>query len=261
MLNVSLAGQRGLVTGGSSGIGLAIATALVDAGACVCVNHLGGPERAEAAIKALSAHGANCIRHEADVSDAKAVAEMFAELDRAWGGIDFVVNNAGIDGPRALAWEADPAAWEQVLRINLLGPFLCAREALRRMVPSKSGVILNITSVHERIAWAGYSAYAASKAGLAMLTQTLAQEAAPAGVRVVALAPGAIRTPINQSVWSDPAGLKDLLTKIPLGRIGEVQDVAGMAVVLVSDVARYVTGTSIFVDGGMTDYPSFVHGG
>ncbi len=260
-MNVSLAGKHGLVTGGSSGIGLAIATALVEAGAQVCVNHLGGADRAEAAVKALAAHGPVCIRHEADVSDPVAVADMFAELDRSWGGVDFLVNNAGIDGPRALAWEAAPAAWEQVLRVNLLGPFLCAREALRRMVPRRSGVILNITSVHERIAWAGYSAYAASKAALASLTQTLAQEAAPAGVRVLALAPGAIRTPINQSVWSDPEGMKDLLTKIPLGRIGEVEDVAGMAVVLLSDIAAYVTGTSIFVDGGMTDYPSFEHGG
>ena len=186
---------------------------------------------------------------------------MFQALDEAWGGIDFLVNNAGIDGPRAPAWEADPAAWDRVLRTNLFGAFLCAREALRRMVPAQSGVILNISSVHERIAWAGYSAYASSKAALAMLTQTLAQEAAPYGIRVVTLSPGAIRTPINQAVWSDPEGLKDLLTKIPLGRMGEVEEIARMAVVLLSDVASYVTGTSVFVDGGMTDYPSFIHGG
>ncbi len=260
-MNVTLEGKRGLVTGGSSGIGLAIATALVDAGACVCINHRGGADRADAAVKTLSAHGSTCIRHEADVSDPAAVAAMFAELDGTWGGIDFLVNNAGIDGPRAVAWDAAPTAWEQVLRVNLVGPFLCAREALKRMIPARKGVILNITSVHERIAWAGYSAYAASKAGLGSLTQTLAQEAAPAGVRVLALAPGAIRTPINQTVWSDPEGMKDLLTKIPIGRIGEVEDVAGMAVVLISDIASYVTGTTLFVDGGMTDYPDFIHGG
>jgi glucose 1-dehydrogenase len=260
-MEVTLAGKRALVTGGTSGIGLGIATALAQAGARVCVNHLGAPEQAAAAVKALNAQGVACIEHDADVSDPAAVQGMFAALDDAWDGIDLLVNNAGIDGPRAMAWEADPGAWERVLRVNLMGPFLCAREALRRMVPQGSGAILNITSVHERIAWAGYSAYTASKAGLSLLTETLAQEAAPHGVRVLALAPGAIRTPINRSVWSDPAGMKDLLTKIPLGRIGEVQDVARMAVVLLSDAAAYVTGTTIFVDGGMTDYPDFVHGG
>ncbi len=260
-MEISLKDKRALVTGGSSGIGLGIATALADAGAWVCVNHSGTREKAEEAVRALSARGVACIQHEADVSDPAAVAAMFQAIDEAWGGIDLLVNNAGIDGPHAMAWEADPELWQRVLRVNLVGAFLCAREALKRMVPQQSGVVLNITSVHEKIAWAGYSAYVASKGGLAMLTQTLAQEAAPASVRVLALAPGAIRTPINQSVWSDPAGYRDLLTKIPLGRIGEVDDVARMAVVLLSDAASYVTGTTIFVDGGMTDYPDFLHGG
>ncbi len=260
-MDISLKDKRALVTGGSSGIGLGIATALAEAGARVCVNHSGTREKAEEAVRALSAHGVACIQHEADVSDPAAVAAMFAAIDDAWGGLDLLVNNAGIDGPRAMAWEADPEQWHRVLRVNLFGAFLCAREALRRMVPQKSGVVLNVTSVHEKIAWAGYSAYVASKAGLALVTQTLAQEAAPAGVRVLALAPGAIRTPINQSVWSDPEGMKDLLTKIPLGRIGEVSDVANMAVFLLSDAASYVTGTTVFVDGGMTDYPDFLHGG
>ncbi len=260
-MEIQLTGKRAIVTGGSSGIGLAIASALANAGAHVCVNHHGTAAKAHEAVERLARHGVACIQHEADIADAAAVADMFRTVDEQWGGIDFLVNNAGIDGPRAEAWEADPAQWERVLRINLFGAFYCAREALRRMVPQKSGVILNMSSVHERIAWAGYSAYAASKAGLSMLTETLAQEAAPAGVRVVALAPGAIRTPINQSVWSDVEGMKDLLTKIPLGRIGEVDDVARMAVVLLSDAAAYVTGTTLFVDGGMTDYPSFLHGG
>ena len=260
-MDISLKDKRALVTGGSSGIGLAIATALAEAGARVCVNHSGTREQAEEAVRALRAHGVACIEHDADVSDPAAVAGMFAAIDAAWGGIDLLVNNAGIDGPRAVAWEADPAQWHRVVQVDLFGPFHTAREALRRMVAQKSGVVLNITSVHERIAWAGYSAYAASKAGLSMLTETLAQEAAPAGVRVLALAPGAIKTPINRAVWSDPQGYKDLLTKIPLGRIGEVEEIARMAVVLLSDAASYVTGTTVFVDGGMTDYPDFLHGG
>jgi glucose 1-dehydrogenase len=122
-------------------------------------------------------------------------------------------------------------------------------------------VIINTSSVHELIAWSGYSAYTASKAGLSMLSKTLAQEAGPYGVRVLCIAPGAIRTAINADVWQDAAGQQDLISKIAIGRVGEPEDVAGMAVVLASDVARYVTGSSVFVDGGMPDYPAFGHGG
>ncbi|HEX2667230.1 MAG TPA: SDR family oxidoreductase, partial [Gammaproteobacteria bacterium] len=129
------------------------------------------------------------------------------------------------------------------------------------MVQRKSGVVLNVSSVHEVIPWSGYSAYTASKAGLAMLTKTLAQEAAPHGVRVLAIAPGAIRTPINEEVWSDHSMLNDLLAKIPEGRMGSVEDVADVAVLLASDAARYMTGSSVYVDGGMTLFPSFTHGG
>jgi NAD(P)-dependent dehydrogenase (short-subunit alcohol dehydrogenase family) len=197
----------------------------------------------------------------ADVSDADAVEAMFARVDDAWGGIDILVNNAGIDGAHALGWEAEIDAWMKVIDINLKGAYLCARQALKRMVRQGSGVVLNTSSVHEVIAWTGYSAYTASKAGLSMMAKSLALEAAPFGVRVLNIAPGAIRTPINRAVWEDPEGYKDLLTKIPLGRIGEPEDIARMAVVLASDAASYVTATTVFVDGGMTDYPAFAHGG
>jgi glucose 1-dehydrogenase len=186
---------------------------------------------------------------------------MFRDLDEKWGGMDMLVNSAGIDGKRALGWEADLDAWREVIEVNLFGAFYCAQQALKRMVPQKSGVILSISSVHEKIAWSGYSAYTASKAGLGMITQTLAQEAAPHGVRVLAIGPGAIRTPINRGVWTDPKNLKDLLDKIPLSRLGEPEEVARMVVVLVSDAASYLTGRTVFVDGGMTDYPEFSHGG
>ncbi|MCL4357526.1 SDR family oxidoreductase [Patescibacteria group bacterium] len=168
--------------------------------------------------------------------------------------------NSGIGA--AIANELSKAgAKVAIININLIGNFYCARQALKRMVGQKSGVILNTSSVHEIIAWTGHSAYTTSKAGLSMLTKTLAQEAAPYGVRVLALAPGAIKTTINQTVWNNRAGLNDLLEKIPLHRIGEPSEVAQMAVVLVSDAASYVTGRTIFVDGGMTDYPDFAHGG
>lgn len=260
-MQISLEGKRALVTGANSGIGAGIARALSEAGAKVAINYVMHPEVADSMVKEIAGAGREALGVAADVGDAAQVAKMFAHLDREWGGIDLLVNNAGIDGPRALAWDADPAAWARVLNINLVGAFHCAHEALKRMVAQKGGVILNMTSVHERIPWSGYSAYAASKAGLSMLTQTLAQEASPHGVRVVSLAPGAIQTPINQNVWNDPAGLRDLLTKIPLGRMGTVEDVARVAVFLLSDAAAYVTGSSVFVDGAMTDYPEFGHGG
>lgn len=260
-MKIQLDGKRALVTGGNSGIGKAIALALADAGAKVAINYVVHPEAARGVVQRIEAQQTDALALEADVCNPDAVREMFQRMDQAWGGIDILINNAGIDGERALGWDAKPEAWRKVIEVNLFGAFYCAREALRRMVPQKNGVILSISSVHELIAWSGYSAYAASKGALGMLTKTLAQEAAPHGVRVLAVGPGAVKTPINKSVWSDPAGMKDLLEKIPLRRMGEPEEIAGMVAVLVSDAASYVTGRTVFVDGGMTDYPSFAHGG
>ena len=260
-MQIRLDQRRALVTGGNSGIGAAVVRELAAAGARVCVNYVAHAEQTTALLAELAAAGATAIGVQADVSDAAQVDALYAELDRQWGGIDILVNNAGIDGAKAPTWEADPASFDRVLRVNLLGSFLCARNALLRMTRQRSGVVLNMSSVHERIAWSGFGAYTASKAGLAMLTQTMAQEAAPFGVRVLALAPGAIRTPINQDVWSNPASLRDLLTKIPLGRMGEPAEIARVATFLVSDAASYMSGNTVFVDGAMTDYPEFAHGG
>jgi glucose 1-dehydrogenase len=260
-MNVQLDGKRALVTGGRSGIGEAIVLALAEAGAKVGINCHAHLEAAQEIAKRIRNQQGDAYAVQADVSDPEAVARMFEALDERWGGIDILVNSAGIDGGHALSWEADLPAWRKVIEVNLFGPFYCPQQALKRMVLQKSGVILNISSVHEIIAWSGYSAYTASKAGLGIMTQTLAQEAAPYGVRVLALGPGAIKTPINRAVWSDPASLKDLLEKIPLNRVGEPEDVSRMALVLVSDVASYLTGRTVFVDGGMTDYPDFSHGG
>jgi NAD(P)-dependent dehydrogenase (short-subunit alcohol dehydrogenase family) len=260
-MELDLKGKRVLVTGGNSGLGAAIVRTFAREGARVAINYVTGPEEAEALVAEVAAGGGAAFAHKADVSDGQAVVAMFRALDEAWGGIDILINNAGLDGPRAMGWDAAPAAWSKVIDVNLKGAFLCARAALGRMVAQKSGVIINTSSVHEVIAWSGYSAYTASKAGLSMLAKTLAQEAAPHGVRVLCVAPGAIRTPIIREVWENPESYRDLLTKIPLGRIGEPEDIAGMAVVLASRVASYVTATTVFVDGGMTDYPGFSHGG
>lgn len=253
--------RRVLVTGASSGLGRAMALAFAGCGARVVINHRDGGERAEALVEQIRAEGGTAMAVQADVSRPEAVEAMFGQVDAAWGGIDILVNNAGIDGTRATAWAGQVADWQQVVDINLTGAYLCARQALQRMVAQRTGVVLNITSVHERIPWGGYSAYAASKAGLSMMAKSLALEAAPYGVRVLCLAPGAIQTPINEAVWSDPEGYADLLQKIPLGRIGQPEEVAGVAVFLASGLAAYMTGTTIYVDGGMTDYPGFAHGG
>lgn len=260
-MKIDLTGKRALVTGGSSGIGSAIAKALAAAGAQVALTYSTHPKSAHAVVSSIRKRRGKAIALKANVADLEEVAGLFREIDHAWDGLDILVNNAGMDGDRALSWESDPASWRHVLEVNLFGAFYCAREALKRMVPQKSGVVLGISSVHEEIAWSGYSAYTASKAGLAMLIKTLAQEAAPHGVRVLSLAPGAIKTPINRAVWSNPKEMRDLLKKIPLNRIGQPEEIAAMAVVLVSDTASYLTGRSIVIDGGMTDYPDFARGG
>ena len=260
-MNIALDGRRALVTGANSGIGQAIALALGEAGADVVVNYVTHPEAADAVVAQLAAKGRRALALHADVSVEADVDAMFTQMDAAWGGIDILVNCAGIDGVHALAQDAKMADWRRVIEINLFGAFDCARHALARMLAQKRGVILNISSVHEVIAWSGYSAYAASKAAIGMLTKTLAQEAAPHGIRVLALGPGAIQTPINQSVWADPAASADLLGKIPLGRMGTTAEIANVAVVLCSDVSSYITGTTVMVDGAMTDYPEFAHGG
>lgn len=260
-METDLANKRVLVTGGNSGIGEAIVMAFAKEGAHVAINFLDNPQRTDAIVDKTTRDGGRALSLEGDVRDDAKVEAIFSAIDDEWGGLDILVNNAGIDGARAVGWEADPAGWGNVVDVNLKGAFLCARQALKRMTRQGAGVIVNVSSVHELIAWSGYSAYTASKAGLSMMSKSLAQEAAPFGVRVLCIAPGAIRTPINRAVWEDPDGYRDLLTKIPLGRIGEPDDVANMAVVLASSLARYVTGTTLFVDGGMTTYPSFAQGG
>ena len=261
LMIISLESKRVVVTGGSSGLGEAMAITAAAAGAKVAINYSRHADEANEVVEKIQAIGGEAFAFKANVGDPKAVAKFFATVEKRWGGIDILINNAGVDGKRALAWKADPEDWNNVIQINLTGAFLCAAEALKRMVPKKHGVILNVTSVHELIPWSGYGAYAASKAGVAMLTKTLAQEAAPYGIRVLAIAPGAIRTPINRAVWSNPKALKDLQKKIPLGRMGEPSEIAAMAVVLVSDAASYMTGCSVMVDGGMTDFADFAHGG
>jgi glucose 1-dehydrogenase len=256
-----LSGKRALVTGGDSGIGAGIARALAGAGANVAIVYNHNATAADAVVKQIEAAGVKGISVQGDVSNPTDVDRIFATLAADWAPLDVLVCSAGVDGHAALGWEGDPEQWLNVIKINLFGAYLCARKALAQMVEQRSGVVVNISSVHEVIPWAGFSAYTASKAGLSMMTKTLAQEAAEFGVRVLAVGPGAIQTPINQNVWGNPEGLKDLLDKIPFGRLGTPEEIGRLVTMLASDDASYVTGTTIFADGGMTLYPSFRHGG
>ena len=263
-----LQGQRALVTGANSGIGRAIALALGAAGADVGVNYVSRPEAADAVVEQIRKAGTDAIALEADVSNEDQVVAMFRNVIERFGRLDILVANAGVqrDAPFVDMTLAD---WNTVIAINLTGQFLCCREAVRAMsqrgvtdgVSKAAGKIICMSSVHERIPWAGHINYAASKGGLMMMMQSLAQEVAPLRIRVNSIAPGAIRTPINTAAWSTPEAYAALMTLVPYGRIGEPEDVARAAVWLASEESDYVTGTTLFVDGGMTLYPGFGSGG
>jgi glucose 1-dehydrogenase len=263
-----LKGQRALVTGASSGIGLGVAKALGAAGADVVVNYVSAPDVAERVAAEIRAGGSQALAIRADVAREDEVQAMFAEMLGAWGAIDILINNAGLQRDAAFS-EMTLEQWNTVLGVNLTGMFLCSREAVRAMlrqgprpgVSRAAGKIICISSVHETIPWAGHANYAASKGGVKLLMQTLAQELAPAHIRVNSIAPGAIQTPINRPAWETPQALKSLLTLIPYGRIGQPEDIGRVAAFLASDDADYINGQTIFVDGGMTLYPEFARGG
>jgi len=263
-----LVGQKALVTGGNSGIGKACALALGKAGADVVVNHIGGDEAADAVVEEIRSSGSKAFAYQADVSREDQVQGMFQRMIRDFGTIDILVNNAGLQRDAPVD-QLTLEQWNTVLDVNLTGQFLCAREAVRefkrrgvvREVSVAAGKIVCISSVHEVIPWAGHVNYAASKGGVMLMMKSIAQEVAPYRIRVNSVAPGAIRTPINRSAWDSPEALRDLLTLIPYNRVGEPDDVARVVTWLASDQADYITGTTVFVDGGMTLYPGFATGG
>jgi glucose 1-dehydrogenase len=266
--NRPLQNQKALVTGGNSGIGQGCALALGAAGAAVVVNYHSEPDEAERVVAAIRQSGSDAIALEADVSREEEVQAMFAESVRRFGTVDILVNNAGLQQDAPFQ-EMTLKQWETVISVNLTGQFLCAREAVREflrrgVVPSVSraaGKIICMSSVHEVIPWGGHVNYAASKGGIMQLMKSMAQELAPKKIRVNSIAPGAIKTPINRKAWETPEALASLLKLIPDGRIGEPNDIARAAVWLASDQSDYITGATIFVDGGMTLYPGFAAGG
>ena len=262
-----LQGQAALVTGGSRGIGAAVCLAFGRAGAMVGVNYRATAREAGEIAQRICAEGGRALALQADVSSEREVIAMFDRFGAEAGRVDVVVANAGMQDD-APAQDMTLEAWEKVLQVNLTGQFICAREAIRRFVaqppPTASaalGKVICMSSVHEMIPWAGHVNYVASKGGVMMMMKTLAQEVAGRRIRVNGIAPGAIETEINQKAWSDAEERADLLKLIPYGRIGTPDDVARAAVWLASDESDYVTGTTLFVDGGMSLYPGFIGSG
>ncbi len=263
-----LKNQKALVTGANSGIGEGCAIALGAAGAAVVVNYRSNPEEAERVVGLIKDAGGEAIAIRADVSDEGEVQAMFSKAIATFGTVDILVNNAGLQQDAPFQ-EMTLKQWNTVIGVNLTGQFLCAREAVREflrrgVVPEVSraaGKIICMSSVHEVIPWGGHVNYAASKGGIMQLMKSMAQELAPQKIRVNSIGPGAIKTPINRAAWETPEALASLLTLIPDGRVGEPEDIARAAVWLASDASDYVTGQTLFVDGGMTLYPGFATGG
>ena len=264
----SLAGQTAIVTGASSGIGAAMARAIAAAGANVVVNYNSDEDGAEAVLGEIVAGGGTGIVVRADASRERAVRKLFERARDEYDEIDIVVSNAGLQQDAAFV-DMSLDQWQKVIDVNLTGSFLCAREAARAFLrqgprPARSsatGKILFTSSVHEVIPWAGHVNYAASKGGMMLLMKSIAQELGPERIRVNSIAPGAIKTHINEDAWSTRAAERKLLELIPYGRVGEPDDIGRVAAWLVSDDADYIHGASLFVDGGMTLYPGFAAGG
>jgi glucose 1-dehydrogenase len=256
---VFLEGRKAIVTGAASGIGKATAERLGAEGANVCVNYFSERERgdAEAVVAAIEQAGAKAFAFQTDVGEEPAVERMVAQAAKQFGGVDLLVNNAGIEKRVALL-EMSLEDWNAVLRTNLTGSFLCMREAGKLMATRGGGTIVNISSVHEFIPWPGFAHYCASKGALKLLMETAARELADKGIRVLNIAPGAIVTPINKFVLDDPEAKHAVEEEIPLGRMGNPEEIAAAVAWLASDEAGYVTGTTVVVDGGMSLYPKFV---
>jgi glucose 1-dehydrogenase len=269
-VEISLNQQVAIVTGASSGIGKATAKALAAAGATVVINY---PPRdrsrtkAEEVVREIEQLRGQAIALAADISREDQVETMFAQTLERLGRLDILINNAGIEKPAPIQ-DMSLADWQAVIDVNLTGHFLCSRAAARVFLKNAAreadravGTIIFVGSVHQVIPWAFQANYAASKGGITLLMQSLAQELAPMKIRINAIAPGAIRTPINREAWESEEKMQELLKLIPYGRIGEPEDVARAIVWLSSADSDYVNGTTLFIDGGMLLYPAFRGGG
>ena len=252
MTDVSLSGKVAIVTGGNSGIGRAIVLELASQGANLVIDYVVHPEATEALERQVAALGNRAIGIEADVGKVADLGRLIDSAVRKFGRLDVMVNNAGVE-TRTSVLDTTEAQYDKVLQINLKSAFFGTQLAARQMIKQGGGGrIINITSVHEDWPMPGNIAYCLSKGGMRMLTRTAGVELAPHHVLVVGVAPGAVATPINLVTMKDPARMARLNAAIPLGRMAEPQEIAGVVAFLASDQARYMTSTTVVVDGGMT---------
>ncbi|NLR60655.1 glucose 1-dehydrogenase [Chitinophaga polysaccharea] len=246
--SIDLKNKNVLVTGGSQGIGAAICRAMASCGANIIINYLDNKQRAEILAADLQqAYGIKALAFQADVADQKAVIQLFEFMDNSLGKIDILVNNAGCE-TIGHAINLSLEEWDLIFNVNLKGAFICAQEAGKRMVKQNSGVIINISSIHDKVPRKGLVHYCASKAGMNMMTKCLALELAENNIRVVTVAPGAIETEMNKSEI-EKFGREKFNKWIPSGRLGVVDDVAWTCAFLASDMAAYLTATEIYIDG------------
>lgn len=240
-----------IVTGGDTGIGKAIALRFANEGAAVAIDYHGDSRPADALVDAIENLGGRAIAVGADVSNDDDVQRLVQTTVEKLGGLDVLVNNAGIEKKQPFL-ETPLEVWSKVIAVNLTGVWLCTQHAAKVMAGKKGGRIINISSVHEDVAMPTNAPYCASKGGIRMLMRTLAVELAPHNITVNDVAPGAIDTPMDAPLKREPAEMRDLLSEIPLRRMGKPEEVAGLCVFLASDEASYVTGATYFIDGGMS---------
>ncbi len=241
-----------LITGSSQGIGRAIAERFASEGADVVINYSGNADRAQEALRAVEATGRRGLVVQANIGRTDDIKKLFAMALETFGRLDILVNNAGVE-THAPFWEVTEADYDKVLNVNLKGAFFATQEFVNHLrFTNRRGKIVNISSVHEELPFPNFTAYCASKGGVKMLTRNLSVELGPLGININNIAPGAIETPINTKLLNDPTKLNALLGQIPVKRLGQPHDVANVAVFLASDEADYVTGSTYYVDGGLT---------
>ena len=255
-----LEGKVVVITGASKGLGKAMALRFGEEKAKVVVNYRSTKKDLDEIVGSIKASGGNAITVQADISKEEDVIKLINEAVEAFGTIDVMINNAGMEN-EVPSHELSLEDWNKVISTNLTGCFLGSREAIKYMVEHHiKGSVINMSSVHEQIPWPHFVHYAASKGGVKLMSETLALEYAPKGIRVNTICPGAINTPINEEKFNDPEAKQQVLDLIPMGYIGNPEEVAACAVWLASKESSYVTGLSLFVDGGMTQYPGFQAG-